>query len=409
MPKLCSLRKFYTVLLLILLSIGFFSGGYYFGRRGFDVEYKKTPPEIRVVNKDTGPKNVDFSEFWQVWDLLNEKHIARPFDPQKLMYGAIEGLVAAVGDPYTAFLPPSDNEAVTSSLNGEYQGIGAELGIKDNKLVIVAPLEGSPAEAVGIKAGDSIVKIEGVDTTGISLAEAVSKIRGAAGTVSTLTVQRGDKPEFDVKIVRDKITVKSVSWKDAGDNIAYVRLARFGDKTNQEWTDSVDQIKAQMPTLKAVILDVRGNPGGYLDGSVYIASEFMKSGVVVKEQYADGSVDSLRVDRKGVLIGYPVVVLIDRGSASASEIVTMALKDSIGAVTVGEKSFGKGTVQDARDFSDGSGVHITIAKWLSPKGTWIHNVGITLDYEVKLPEEDAASGKDPQFDKALEVAKSLVK
>ena len=405
MSALNTLKRFYTILLIFLLSIGLFSGGYYFGRRGFDIEYKKNPPEVRVVNRDSGPKDVDFSMFWEVWDLINTQHIDRPFDPRKLMYGALKGLTEAVGDPYTSFLIPVENETLSSSLNGEYEGIGAELGMKETQLIIVAPLDGSPAQKLGVKSGDAILKINGEDTASITITQAVSKIRGPKGQGVTLTLKRGEEPEFNLTIVREKIVVKSVVWADKGDGVAYIRLSRFGEKTPQEWNDAVSDMLSKMPNLKSIVLDLRGNPGGFLTGSVYVASEFIEKGAVVKQVTADGTTTDLDVERRGKLLKYPVVVLIDQGSASASEILALALRDYGRAVLVGEKSFGKGTVQDARDFKDGAGIHVTIAKWLSPKGTWIHKIGITPDIEVKITEEDIKANRDTQLDKAVEEAK----
>lgn len=408
MSKIKLLHRFYTVTLILLLSIGFFSGGYYFGRRGFDIEYKKNPPEVRVINRDNGPKDVDFAQFWEVWNLINDQHIDRPFDPRLLMYGALKGLTEAVGDPYTSFLPPIENESLSSALNGEYEGIGAELGMRDNQLIVVAPLDGSPAQEVGVRAGDKILKIFEEDTSGISITEAVSKIRGEKGTLVSLTLQRDDIDPFVVTIIRDKIEIKSVTWEDKGDGVGYIRLSRFGERTPKEWSDVVSEVLTQMPNLRSVILDVRGNPGGFLNGSVYVASEFIEKGVVVKQATADGTMVSLDVNRRGKLLEYPVVVLIDQGSASASEIVTIALVDYGRAKVVGKNSFGKGTIQDARDFEDGSGVHVTVAKWLSPKGTWVHEVGVKPDYEIDFSEQDIAENRDPQLDKAVEVAKGGV-
>jgi len=404
MSALKTLQKFYTVLFVLLLSVGLFTGGYYFGRRGFDIAYQKTPPVVRVINKDNGPKDVDFAQFWEVWDLINKEHIDRPFDPRKLMYGALKGLTSAVGDPYTSFLVPVENESLSSSLNGEYEGIGAELGMKDNQLIIVAPLDGSPAQKLGVRSGDKIIKIDEKDTVGITITEAVSKIRGPKGQGVTLTLRRGED-EFNLTILRDKIVIKSVVWEDKGDGVVYIRLSRFGEKTPQEWNEVISDMLPKMPNLKSIILDLRGNPGGFLTGSVYVASEFIEKGVVVKQVMADGTATSLDVDRRGKLLKYPVVVLIDQGSASASEILTLALQDYGRAVTVGAKSFGKGTVQDARDFKDGSGVHVTVAKWLSPKGIWVHKVGITPDYSVEITEEDVKNFSDPQLEKAVELAK----
>ena len=419
-----------SVLLVILGSFG----GYYFGVRGYEVNLKKDVRQIEIINKEAElPKSVDFSRFWTVWDDVNQSHISHPFDPNELVSGAIKGMVEAIGDPYTSYLDTQQNIEITASLNGEYEGIGAQLGFdEESRLIIVAPLDGSPAYFIGIRAGDRILQIEGEDTTGISIEEAVNKIRGKAGTVSTLTLfRKGTSDPFEIKITRDKIKVDSVTWEDKGDGIAYIRLSRFGDTTNQEWAKVANEIVQQMPNLKGIVLDVRNNPGGYLESAVYVGSEFVSKGVVVKESFSDGTMNEFQVDHAGLFTDNKllVAVLINEGSASASEIVAGSLKESRGALLVGARSFGKGTVQKSEEYTDGAALHVTIAKWLTPKGNWVdkHNSkfadsvyntkdengkeiigGLKPDYEVNFTDEDITAEKDVQLEKAIEVLRPVL-
>ncbi len=401
--------KFQRLLILVLVSVSFFYGGFYFGKRGYDVEIKKNPPEINIINKNVGDKTIDFALFWEVWNLVNRDYLERPVDPQIMLYGAMKGVVESLGDPYSAFLPPDMNEAVNDSINSSYQGIGAELALRENQLIIVAPLDGSPAKEMGIRAGDVIFEIEGESTAGITVTEAVLKIRGDAGTTITLLIGREGEDAKEYKITRGVIKVDSVLWEDKGDGTAYIRISRFGQETDNEWDKVVKAIGEQMTQLDAIILDLRGNPGGYMMSPVYIAGDFFSNKVVVIQQSATGSEVPLRSPKKnGAFEDVPrVFVLIDEGSASASEILAAAMKDNFDAVLVGMKSFGKGTIQDARDFNDGSGIHITTGKWLTPSKDWVHKVGIEPDVKVEISKEDIEGGIDTQLNKALELAKEI--
>jgi carboxyl-terminal processing protease len=401
-------EKFQRLLMTILISVGFFYGGYYFGKRGFLFEVRKNPPKIEVINRYPADEEIDFKLFWDVWDMVSDNYLERPVDPEEMLYGAISGMVSALGDPYTSFLTPEINKAMGEALNGTYQGIGAELGMKEGSLMVVAPLDGSPAKAAGVRAGDRIVEIEGESTAGITINEAVAKIRGASGTVSHLTLQTGtDKPR-PVDITRGVITISSVTWEDKGDGVAYIRVSRFGDDTNTEWSKSVREIDETMEELDSVIVDVRGNPGGYLQSAVYLAEEFVEKGVILYQETATGDQIPLSDKRRGELEDLPMVlVLIDGGSASASEILAAALDKHVDATLVGTKSFGKGTIQDAKEFADGSGIHITIAKWLTPDKVWVHKEGITPDVEVEITDEDLENEKDAQLEKAIELAKEI--
>lgn len=403
-------KKFQIILFTLLLSGSTFFGGLYLGKRGYEVDIKKNPPQVEFVNKSPSTQVVDFTLFWEAWDQVSKDYLNRPVDPQKMMYGAVKGMVESLGDPYTSFLEPEVNEVITNSLNGAYEGVGMELGIRDGQLMVVAPLDGSPAKNAGILAGDKIFEIEGKSTAGITVTEAVSKIRGQAGTVSTLKIQRDNGEPFVLTVKREKITVASVTFEDKGGGTAYIRISRFGADTNEDWDSAVKKINVEMRELNAIILDLRGNPGGYLQSAVHIASDFYTGKPVIYEENAIGEQLPFNAQGSADFVRIPVLILIDEGSASASEILASALKENIDAVLIGTQSFGKGTIQDAKEFKDGSGLHITIARWLTSQKKWVgtkdadSKVGLKPDVIVELTKDDINGGKDPQLDKALEMA-----
>lgn len=383
------------------------------GYSGFLVGEQKLKFEIRNWKVDVSsrqvPKSttVDFGLFWTVWDKLNQQYVDKSkLNPQKMVEGAISGMVAAVGDPYTVFLPAVQNKEAKDELGGEFEGVGIQLGFKDSQLAVVAPLEGTPAKKAGVKAGDLIAHIKDVkkevdrSTDGMTLPEAVDIIRGAKGTQVELTlIRQGTSEPIIVDLVRDTILVKSVTL-EFKDDAAVLKLNRFGDRTQDEWNDAVGQIVAK--EASGIVLDLRNNPGGYLDGAVYVAGEFLPAGeVVVVQQFGDGTKEDRRVDRNGRLMQTKLVVLINEGSASAAEILAGALRDYNRARIVGVKSFGKGSVQQPEDFADGAGLHVTIAKWLRPSGEWIDKVGIRPDVEVKIDDKDESD--DLQLKKAMEL------
>ena len=401
-------RKFQRILIIFLVAIGFFYGGYYFGKRGFVFEVRKNPPEIEISNKFPPDGKLDFSLFWEVWDILNSSYLERPIDQKKMIYGAISGMVYSLGDPYTSFLPPDVNASFMDSMGGRYEGIGAELSLKDGNLIIVSPLDGSPAKNIGVKPGDRILQIDDKSTAGMSVSEAVALIRGESGTTVKLVLQTGTDDPREVIITRGVITVSSVTWEDKGDGTAYIRISRFGSDTNTEWDRVASEVNVKMSELDAVIIDVRGNPGGYLESAIHISEDFFRGKPVLYEETSTGELIPFNTSKVGIFKDIPAVfVLIDQGSASASEILAAALRDNIGAKLIGEKSFGKGTIQDAKDFNDGSGLHITIAKWLTPKKEWVHGKGLEPDITVKITDEDLDKGVDPQLNKALELAKEF--
>lgn len=417
------MRKIKSLQLLVLIIISVLVG-YYFGINHVKLSWKNYKPSVSVVNREApAPVNADFSMFWNVWQKLETNYYDKTkLDPQKMLNGAIEGLASSLGDPYTMYLPPAQNTNFKEGLAGQFSGIGAELGIKEKQIIVIAPLAGSPAEKAGLKAGDLILKVDGESTFDWTLPFTVSKIRGPKGTSVTLSILHKDTNKvIDIKIVRDTITVKSVTgWvkqiKDiegiksitgikGGEDqkVAYIKLSQFGDTTNKDWTSIINDFHLKTQTdnsIKGLVIDLRNNPGGYLTDAVYISSEFLKQGApVVLEENSQGNRRTLSVMRKGLMYEIPIIVLINKGSASASEIVSGAIRDNKRGILVGETSFGKGTIQEANDLGNGAGLHITIAKWLTPNGTWVNSQGLKPDIEVALDEKDPSH--DTQLEKAV--------
>lgn len=410
--------------LVLIACISAFAG-YYVGVNKISYDWKNYRPEISVINKEppSSLSQVDFTLFWNVWQKLeNSYYDKKVIEPQKLVNGAISGMVESLGDPYTMFLPPVQNSSFKESMAGQFQGIGAELDMKNKQIIVVAPLDGSPAEKAGIRAGDAILEVNNQSTSGWTLNQAVEKIRGPKGTPVKLAILQKDstRPK-DVNIVRDVISIKSVyGWvkkvkdvdgikltnnlkKEEERKVIYLRLSQFGDNTNQEWLGLVNNIYLEVgkdKDFKGVVVDLRNNPGGYLTDATFIASEFIKDGTVVIQDKGNGDKNHFSVTRKGLLVDTPVVVLINKGSASASEIVAGAIRDHKKGKLIGETSFGKGTIQQAEDLGDGAGLHVTIAKWLTPKEIWVHNQGLTPDVKVSLDEKDPSH--DIQLEKAIE-------
>lgn len=393
---------------IILIVILAFLLGWQIGHRDVLVKWANYKPTVSITNK-VPPQNINinFKLFWDTWDLLSRSYLdKKSIDPTKLFYGAISGMVSSLGDPYTVFLPPQQQKISQEELNGAFEGVGIQLGFnKDKRLAVVAPLDGTPAQKIGIKPLDLIVKIDGKDTTNMTLPDAVNLIRGPKGTKVELTIFReGENDTRVFSITRDNIIVKSVEvlYKEtkSGKKVAVIKLSRFGERTNDEWNQAVsDSLKANS---SAVVLDVRNNPGGFLEGAVFIVSEFLEGGDVVLQENSEGIRTPFQVNRAGKLLNVPMVVLINQGSASASEIVAGALQDRKRGRLVGEKSFGKGTIQEAQDLAGGSGIHITVAKWLTPNSRWVNDTG-GLEPDVKIDMDKNDDAKDPQLEKAIEL------
>lgn len=371
-----------------------------------------TSPLSELVNVHTAQekKNIDFGIFWEVWSLLERDYVyPEKLDATKMVDGAVGGLAASLGDPYTMYLPKEANERSAQDLAGAFYGVGIELGYVDGILAAVSPLEGTPAFAAGVKAGDLIINVKdeakGVDedSSRWPLNKAVDTIRGPKDTPVTLTlVREGVEAQFDVTINRGEIVVSSVTLEfveSAGKRVAHLKLSRFGERTDAEWNASVEEIVKQKGSIDGIVLDMRNNPGGFFEGAINVSSEFIEDGVVVSQKDRLFKQD-FEARGKARLAGIPVEVLVNKGSASASEIVAGALRDRLGAQLIGTKTFGKGTVQDRRELSNGAGIHITVARWMLPGGEWIHEAGIPVNVEV---EDTVDTDVDEQLLKAIEI------
>ena len=368
-----------------------------------------TVGEPLVINREARPadtaEEIDFSGFWDVWSLIKERYVSQPVGDRDLYYGALRGLVGALEDPYSVHLDPELAEKFSLELSGSFEGIGAEIGIKKNQLKVIAPLSGTPAEQAGLKPGDDIIAIDGVDTFGMFIEEAVQLIRGPKGTEVTLLIYREGLTEaFEVKIVRSTIVIESVTWEMRevdGKKVGVIEISHFNENTWPNFSDAVQNVLLEGPDH--LILDLRNNPGGFLDTAVQVAGEWVPHDVIVVERFSDGSTRDYRSDGSARFIDIPTLVLVNGGSASASEIVAGALQDHGKAVIVGETTFGKGSVQDYMEFPDGSALKLTIALWMTPDGRQIDQEGIVPDVPVELTLEDFENDRDPQMDRALEM------
>jgi len=347
------------------------------------------------INSEAKVKNVDFEMFWDVWSKLQRKYVEKDVKDSTLFYGSLEGMVASLGDPYTIYMPPQKAERFQQDLAGSFYGIGAQLGMKKEMITIIAPLPDSPAEKAGLKAGDQIIAVDGSDTYGWTLDETVNKIRGKEkGTEVKLMIFRsGQSAPKEYVIVRDNIVIKSVTW-EMKDKIGYIKIASFNEDTASLFDKAIKDILAKNP--KSLVLDLRNDPGGFLDTAVRVASEWIPEGVIVEEKFSDGNVEKYNSSGSHRLANIKTVVLINQGSASASEIVAGALQDYGKAILAGEKSFGKGSVQDYEQLADGSGLKITVAEWLTPKGRRINKNGIEPDKKiVAVYPEDGSTSSTP--------------
>ncbi len=390
-----------------LLLIAYFAG-YQKGRYGssFATDTPVSPQDAVFTHTQSPDATIDFSLFWRVYDLLRSKFIDRnSLDAKELFYGAIDGMLAATKDPYTVFFSPKENKAFQEDLSGTFEGIGAEMGMKDDILTIISPLDDSPAKAAGLLPNDKVLAIDKTPTRDLLLDEAVDKIRGPRGTTVTLTIiRKGEEETRDIVVKRDVITLKSVKLDLRNDGVAVLRVNQFGEKTVADFDSAIESIKKAK--AKGLVLDLRNDPGGFLDAAVSIAHHFLPNGtVVVQEENVDGKRDPLRSSGNPDLGSFPVVVLINEGSASAAEILAGALRENRDDIKlVGKTSFGKGSVQELIPVGENTSVKITVARWLTPKGNQINKVGIHPDSEVADPtKEEAEAGRDPQLDRALEI------
>lgn len=396
--------KHLVVIVGLLLTASSFSTGFLFGRQQ-GIRSLVPPGEGQVVGVGEVPprlaEDVRFDLFWDVWNLIKDEYVDQPVSEKELFYGAMKGMVWALGDQHSTFFDPETAQEFAEELSGMFDGIGAEIESKDGGIVVVAPLPDSPAEKAGIRNGDKILAIDGLDTTGMATDEAVKHIRGEKGTIVTLTVTRDGLGEAtDIAITRDTIVVESVKYTLRDDGLAVVTISFFNGDTSSLFAESAQ--KALSQGAKGIILDLRNDPGGYLTAAIDVASAWVGKQTVVSEKALEQSIASLGT-RSATLDDIPTVVLVNGGSASASEIVAGALQDYGLATIVGEQTFGKGSVQDYRDLPDGSAVKLTIARWYTPNDRSIDKQGITPDVVVERTEEDYNADRDPQMDKAVEL------
>lgn len=399
-------KRWLITIVIVLLIAGSYKLGYTQGKSGYTFE----PSTFKVINQKDQPGVVDYNLLWDTIAKLKANHIDKPTDDQKILYGAVKGAVDSVGDPYTTFFTPEELKSFETDLSGSFEGIGAEIGKENGAIVVISPIDGTPAKQAGLLPKDIIVKVDGQDASGWTTEEAVKHIRGRKGTEVTLTIYRDGRNEaFDVKIKRDAIVIKSVKWeqktvKDASGKerkVGYISVSRFGDDTSGLFSSAVQDLRAK--GVDTLVLDLRSDPGGYLETAVDLASYWVpKDKVIVTEAHSDGK--NIEYKSKGYnrLSGIKTITLINSGSASASEILAGALHDYKLTTLLGEKSYGKGSVQEVLDLSGGSALKVTIAKWLTPSGHNINKEGIAPETEVKLTEDDIKNQKDPQLDKALE-------
>jgi len=394
----------------LVLALGLFGGGVAVGAMVPQIQRLGSSlfPVIASPPSDTPAATAEpsaeelFAPFWQAWGLVHERFVDQPVDDVALMRGSINGMLEALGDEHTSYMDPDEYLQANTELSGEYEGIGAWVDTGGEYLTIVAPMPGSPAEKAGVKAGDVVVGVDGNDMTGIDPSLVVKRILGPEGTTVRLTLRREEVPDpIEVSVTRESILVPSVESKMLEGNVAYVRLLTFGDGTTRDLQAALDTLMAENP--RGLVLDLRGNGGGYLNTAVEVTSEFLGEGVVLTERFGDGTEEVYHARSGGLATEIPMVVLIDAGSASASEIVAGALQDHGRAILVGETTYGKGSVQDWVTLDgDGGAIRVTVARWYTPNDRQINEEGLKPDLEVLISEEDIAADSDPQLDRAVE-------
>ncbi|MBZ1356598.1 MAG: S41 family peptidase [Candidatus Nealsonbacteria bacterium] len=361
-----------------------------------------------IIQRYQQPEGADFTIFWEAYNTLKDNYVfPDKINHQDIVYGAIAGMTNALSDPHTSFFTPDDTKRFLENTDGRFEGVGMEVDIRDNQFQVVAPLKGTPADKAGMMAGDKILKIDGVETDGLSVEEAIGMIRGPRGTKVVLTVLRSEWDKSrEVEIIRDTIVSPSLEWELLEGNIAHISFYHFHRNTDSNFRDiALDLINSP---AKGLILDLRNNSGGYLDVSQNIGGWFLNRGDVFVIEDDGRVMHEFRSKGNGSLSHYPLVVIMNQGSASASEILAGAVRYHNNALIVGETSFGKGSIQKLKKLRDGSSIKITIANWLTPNGYTITKKGLTPDYEVEMTIEDYEAGRDPQLDKAIEVMRGMI-
>jgi len=401
------MKKLGLSILAVIACVAIIGGVYWAGYTKGTQETKHIVVE-GVADPQVSKDGIDFKPFWEALEVIKERFVSRDkaYDNQALLYGAIGGMVDALGDPNTNFLTPSDANEFTEEISGEFSGIGAEIGINENEqLVVIAPLKDTPAYRAGVQAGDRILEIDNESTAGLTVEQAVERIRGERGTQVILLLLR-DNMEIKTPITRDIIELPTLEYEMLDGKIAYIRLYNFYEKAPTQFRQAAIQTVGRR--AQGIVLDLRNNPGGYLEAATYIGGWFIeRGGVIVREEFQDESENKKLTSRgPAALKDVPIVILLNKGSASASEILAGALREQNNATIVGEKSFGKGTVQELVPLLDDSIIKVTIAHWVTPKGTTIDKNGIEPDIALEQPtEEELQNNPDPWLDRALEELK----
>lgn len=361
-------------------------------------------PQAGGSGTTPAPASLDslFAPFWQTWEIVHDQYVDQPVNDLELMRGAISGMLAALGDQHTSYMNPEQYDQQSRSLQGEYEGIGAWVDTTADYVTIINPMRDSPAEKAGLKTGDKVIGVDGEDVSGIDGNLVLQRILGPAGTTVTLRIQREGVDPFDVSIQRAKINVPSVESTEVAEGIYHVQLFTYGDQSSSELERELRTIMRQNP--KGIILDLRNNGGGYLTTAIEVVSQFIPRGVVMYEEYGDGTRRTFEALRGGLATEVPLVVLVNEGTASASEITAGAIQDYGRGLLVGVKTYGKGSVQNWIELdNNGGGVRVTVARWLTPKERQIHGLGLEPDVVVERTDEDIAAERDPQLDKAVEI------
>jgi carboxyl-terminal processing protease len=398
-----NIKKILLFLVVLALFLGTFIGGAFFG-------YFNRPAIEKVTvlfNKEASkPAPVDFSPFWITWNIIESKYASgNGLDTQKMVWGAIQGLVKSLEDPYSVFFPPQESKSFKEDMQGDFGGVGMEIGIRNNVLIVISPLKGTPAERAGIKSGDRILNIDDKPTADMTSEEAARLIRGEKGTSVKLTIlhKNEEKPK-EITITRDIIQIPVLDTEKKTNGIFIIKMYNFSGNSASIFRNALQEFVNS--GNNKLILDLRNNPGGYLESAVDIASWFLPAGkIVAKEKFSSGEEDVFRSRGYDIFENLPFVIIVNEGSASASEILAGALQEQGIAKLVGQKTFGKGSVQELIQITSETSLKLTIAKWLTPNGKSISDEGLEPDYKVELTEKDIEANRDPQMEKAIELLK----
>ena len=397
------------VIALIIIIFGSFSGGFLVGQAFPLLNQNNTTATTTTLTNSvfstSSSEELDtlFQPFWETWNYVNDQYVDQPVDQTLMMRGAITGMLESLGDPHTSYMDPEMFRQQNTPLQGEYEGIGAWVDVTGEYIIIISPMPNSPAEKQGLKPDDQVIAVDGEDMTGIEGNLVLRRILGEAGTDVTLTIFRSSTNEtFDVTITRQKITIPSVTGEMLKDGIAYIQLINFGEKTHQDLRNILKDLLKQKPV--GLILDMRNNGGGYLNTAIDVASEFVSQSPIMYEEFGDGERITYKAKPNGLATEIPLVVLINEGTASASEITAGAIQDYGRGVLVGKTSYGKGSVQNWVTLQNDQGaIRVTIARWLTPNERQINSLGLAPDYEIEITEEDIEAERDTQLEKAIEL------